>query len=117
MLPRCDVTFVSTYDQAVAALQRNQYSGVVIAMCFDESRMFELLKHVRATYPGTSVICIESPRSRILSKVVHAAAAMAVAFLGAQTFFDPADDHVKQKDPMPFERSTGNGSTDDHLKR
>ena len=116
-LPRCDVTFVSTYDQAVAALQENQYQGVVIAMRFDGSRMFDLLEYVRATYPETPVMCIQIEESRRLSKVVQAAAAMAVVFLGGQAFFDGMDDQVKHKDPKPFERSVDADSDNDDLKR
>jgi len=117
MLPRCEITFVSTYDQAVAALKHNQYGSVVITMRFDESRMFSLLEHIRATYPETPVTCVRTGPSKILSKVIHAAAAMAVGLMGAQAFFDLKDEGVRQKDPMPIERSVRSDSAENDPRR
>ena len=117
MLPDCELTFVSTYGEAVAALQNKRHDGVVIGMRFDESRMLDLLRHVRRTHPETPVVCIQTTKSNVLSNAVRAATAMVVGLLGAQAMFDQKVDTLKQKDPAPLERKANGNSGDDELRR
>lgn len=79
MLPGCEIAFVTTYEQAIAALEQNRFGGAVIAMSFDQSRMFGLLAHVRTTCPDVPVACVRIRRNGLLGGVIHAGAATAAS--------------------------------------
>jgi PleD family two-component response regulator len=55
-------TFVHTLTDAKRALARDGYDLVIIGVHFDESRMFDLLRQVRADerYQATPVVCVAS---------------------------------------------------------
>src|SRR3954463_16131380 len=55
-------TFVHTLADAKRALARDGYDLIIIGVHFDESRMFDLLRQVRADerYQATPVVCVAS---------------------------------------------------------
>jgi CheY-like chemotaxis protein len=55
-------TFVHTLADAKRALARDYFALIIIGVHFDESRMFDLLRQVRADerYEATPVICVAS---------------------------------------------------------
>jgi PleD family two-component response regulator len=57
-------TFVHTLAEAKRALARGDYDLIIIGVHFDESRMFDLLRQVRADerYRETPVVCVASQR-------------------------------------------------------
>ncbi len=56
------LTFVHTLAEAVRALDRAAYDLIIIGVHFDESRMFDLPRLVRADerYQATPVVCVAS---------------------------------------------------------
>lgn len=56
------VTFVRTLDEAPRTLVREKFALVLIGVHFDDSRMFDLLRHLQANgvRTGYAVICIRS---------------------------------------------------------
>jgi hypothetical protein len=72
------------------ALLRSNADRISLVACgvhFDESRMFDLLRHVRESFPRIPVVCcrvLEMQLSRISIKPI----ALSAANLGAVTFFD-----------------------------
>lgn len=55
-----DVKFVRTLGEAQGALARERFDLVLIGVHFDDSRMFDLLRHLqRSTFP---VVCMRSHR-------------------------------------------------------
>ena len=64
-LPGHDLTFIRTMHEALRALQHDGYTLGVIGLEFDDSRMLELLQHVRSLpkYREVPVVCVyaESP--------------------------------------------------------
>jgi PleD family two-component response regulator len=59
-----ELTFVRTIGEATRALERTGYDLVIIGVHFDESRMFDLLRQIRADerYQATPVVCVASQR-------------------------------------------------------
>src|SRR3954468_11838376 len=59
-----ELTFVRTLGEALRALERNDFDLLVIGVHFDESRMFDLLRQVRADerYRHKPVVCVASQR-------------------------------------------------------
>jgi PleD family two-component response regulator len=57
-------TFVHTLAEAKRALARENYDLIIIGVHFDESRMFDLLRQVRADerYQAAPVVCVASQR-------------------------------------------------------
>jgi len=64
ILKAYELTFVHTLGEAVRALDRLDYDLIIIGVHFDESRMFDLLRHVRAEerYQAKPVVCVASQR-------------------------------------------------------
>lgn len=90
------LTVATTVEQAKSEMQRREFAMIIIAVNFDESRMFELLRLVR-TYEVnqlTPVVCMLTSSSSRLSDVAiegldHAVKAMlANAFLNLNRFPD-----------------------------
>ena len=54
------LTFVGTLDEAVKAMQRQMFDLIVVGVHFDESRMFDLLRHIRVDDNNRAkpVICV-----------------------------------------------------------
>jgi hypothetical protein len=80
---------VHSLFQAKAVLQSNA-EGISLVACgvhFDESRMFDLLRYVRESFPRIPVVC-----SRVLEmqfpQISLESIALSAASLGAVTFFD-----------------------------
>ena len=89
MLSSHDLSFVHTMDEARTILTGRNFDLIVIGVHFDESRMFDLLRHVRwqERHRSTPVVCVlTSDFSR------HAIAAegleIAVKALGGTAYFD-----------------------------
>ena len=59
-----ELTFVRTLREATRALDRDGYDLLIIGVHFDESRMFDLLRQVRADerYRHKPVVCVASQR-------------------------------------------------------
>jgi len=55
-----ELTFVSTLDEAKRTLSGRNFDLIVIGVHFDESRMFDLLRHVRGQerHRATPVVCV-----------------------------------------------------------
>jgi len=55
-----DLSFVDTMDEAKRALTGRNFDLIVISVHFDESRMFDLLRHVRwqERHRATPVVCV-----------------------------------------------------------
>ena len=62
MLNGHDLSFVRTLDEAKATLAGRNFDLIVIGVHFDESRMFDLLRHVRwqERHRATPVVCVLS---------------------------------------------------------
>jgi hypothetical protein len=80
---------VHSLSQAKALLQSNadDISLVACGVHFDESRMFDLLRYVRESFPRIPVVCcrvLEMASARISIQPI----ALSAASLGAVTFFD-----------------------------
>ena len=89
------VTRVHTVEEAERALRANGFELVVIGVAFDESRMFDLLGHIRADASCRSVpvLCVLGSRGRMSDVAVQAIdraakALMANAFVSLEKFAD-----------------------------
>ena len=63
LLPGDELYFVRTLDEAVQALEREDFRLLVISVHFDDSRMFDLLRRVRAEgrHQAIPVLCLREP--------------------------------------------------------
>src|ERR1700704_6252322 len=90
-----ELTFVRTLGEATRALDREDYDLIIIGVHFDESRMFDLLRQVRADerYQAKPVVCVAS--QRFDRPISVEGLAIATRALGANAFIDFArhDDH------------------------
>ena len=91
-LPGHDVLFVRTMREAMLTLRHDGFSLVVIGLHFDESRMFELLTHVRSlsAYDGVPVVCVQGLEFMV-PEPVRKTVDMAVKALGGTAFVDLRD--------------------------
>jgi hypothetical protein len=80
---------VHSLSQAKALLQSNadRISLVVCGVHFDESRMFDLLRYVRESFPRIPFVCCRVLEMQY-SQISIPAIALSAASLGAATFFD-----------------------------
>jgi PleD family two-component response regulator len=55
-----DLSFVGSMDEAKRALNGRNFDLIIIGVHFDESRMFDLLRHVRwqERHRATPVVCV-----------------------------------------------------------
>ena len=89
MLNGHDLTFVRSLDDARSTLAGRNFDLIVIGVHFDESRMFDLLRHVRwqERHRATPVVCVLSA-----DFTRHAIAAegleIAVKALGGTAYLD-----------------------------
>lgn len=86
----CDVTFVATLEEATNVLSR-QYDVMLVAVRFNESRMFDLLRYARENgFTGRmSIICYRSRPGPVTSTTLALQAIkLASHTLGADSFFD-----------------------------
>src|SRR5947207_7536677 len=83
-----DLTFTRTLEQALAFLARRDFDLVIVGVHFDESRMFDLLRHVRSGGRNSHarVVCVlghrfESPAISIEGLEIATRALAADAFV------------------------------------
>jgi DNA-binding response OmpR family regulator len=59
-----DLVFVRTLEQAERAIEGTQFDLVLVSVHFDESRMFDFLRHLQAssTHANCPVVCTRSYR-------------------------------------------------------
>lgn len=64
ILSGCDLVFVRTLEQAERAIEGTQFDLVLVSVHFDESRMFDFLRHLQATgkHGNCPVVCTRSYR-------------------------------------------------------
>ena len=88
-LPGHELVFVRTMREAMTALRHDGFSLVVIGVLFDESRMFELLSHVRSlpAYREAAVVCVQGSEM-MMPEAVMRTVDMAVKALGGTAFVD-----------------------------
>jgi hypothetical protein len=95
----CDVTFVDRMAEAEAALVE-PYDVMLIAVRFDESRMFDLMRYLKAN-PALSrmpVICYRSSRrSLIATPLGRQGVELASRALGASDFLDLVTDRDAER--------------------
>ena len=91
-LPGHELLFVRTMREAMVTLRHDSFSLVVIGVHFDESRMFELLTHVRSlsAYDAVPVVCVQG-LAFIVPEPVRKTVDMAVKALGGTAFVDLRD--------------------------
>jgi DNA-binding response OmpR family regulator len=83
-----ELTFVRTLSAAMRALDANDYDLIVIGVHFDDSRMFDLLRHVRSEQrtSGIPVVCVLSQRFETVVSVQGLE--IAARTLAASAFID-----------------------------
>lgn len=88
-LPGHEIVFVRSMFEAVGALRHDGFQLLVIDLNFDESRMFELLQHVRAQskYQDARVVCVYGDHLNLSEALVHNIN-VAVKALGGEAFLD-----------------------------
>jgi PleD family two-component response regulator len=88
LLKPYELTFVHTLDEATRALDRSDYDLIIIGVHFDESRMFDLLRQIRADerYQAKPVVCVAS--QRFGTPISIESLEVATRVLGAQAFID-----------------------------
>ena len=84
-----EVRIVRTMAEAIEALSDWQPDLVVIGMRFDESRMFELVRHIRSDprHTATPVVCLRV-NAKALAGLKLGSVKLAANELGAQLFLD-----------------------------
>jgi len=91
-LPGHELSFARTMREALRALHRGAFGLVVIELHFDESRMLELLEHVRALerYRNAPVVCVQAIDANLPGSVLKHID-VAVKALGGLAFLDLRD--------------------------
>jgi CheY-like chemotaxis protein len=102
-LPGHDITFVRTMYEAMRALRHDGFQLVVIGLEFDESRMLELLQHVRAlpAYKEVPVVCVHADNLN-LSEAVMKNIDVAVKALGGMGFLNLGHGAIKYQEDCAF---------------
>lgn len=92
-LPGHELVFVRTLAHAMATLRHDGFSLVVIGLHFEESRMFELLTHVRSlsAYDDVPVVCVQGLEF-VVPEPVRKTVDRAVKVLGGTAFVDLRDE-------------------------
>lgn len=86
-----DLTLVDTLAEATQALERGEFSCIVLGVQFDESRMLKLLEHIRSDKRlPTPVVCVVGIKGR-LSAAAIAAFDQAARALEAHAVIDLSD--------------------------
>jgi CheY-like chemotaxis protein len=91
ILAQHDLQFVRTLDNAKQALLAGDFDLIIVGVHFDESRMFDLLRHIRGE-PQTRdmpVVCVLSHRFE--TAVTIQSLEIAAATLAANAFVDYAE--------------------------
>jgi CheY-like chemotaxis protein len=88
ILSGCDLVFVRTLEQAERAVQSTQFDLVLVSVHFDESRMFDFLRHLQASRHGNCpVVCTRSYRF-VSPAISIEGLEIAVKALGCRLFLD-----------------------------
>jgi len=84
-----DLVFVRTLGEAQRALDHQRFALVLVGVHFDDSRMFDLLRHVQAVGgpPGCAVICMRSQHFQSPAITIEGLEIAAKA-LGCNLFLD-----------------------------
>jgi len=112
-LPGHDLVFVRSISEAIATLRHDGFTLVVIGLHFDESRMFELLTHVRslAKYDGVPVVCVQGLEFSIPEPVMKTVD-MPVKALGGTAFVDLRDEALDFRRHCDYlDRVAGEGAS------
>lgn len=80
-----EVVAVQTLAEAQRALARGRFDMVIIAVHFDESRMFDLLRYVQGQ--GTQAVCVRSQQF-VSPAISIEGLEIAAKALGARLFLD-----------------------------
>jgi CheY-like chemotaxis protein len=94
-----DVMFARTIGEAQRLLAQQQFDLVMIGMHFDDSRMFDLVRHVRAGghHAGKPVACVRSHRFISAAAISLEGLEIAARALACNIFLDltkyPDDAH------------------------
>ena len=86
-----ELVMVRTLSQAVSLLDRQQFGMVIVDVHFDESKMFDLLHHIRINRRDAAVpiVCVLGARGTLpMSKVVVEGMNYAVKAMTANAFLD-----------------------------
>ena len=87
-----DVIFVRTMEEAQAMLHARSFDLIAIGTRFDESRMFELLRHAVEMTTGTPIVCFRGILARHPKEtVVVEGLLLGCQALGAASFHDFID--------------------------
>jgi DNA-binding NtrC family response regulator len=89
ILPGHELTFVRTLSAAQRALAAERFALVLVGVHFDDSRMFDLLRHLQAgtRHPGCAVICMRSQHF-VSSAITIEGLEIATKALGCNLFLD-----------------------------
>lgn len=112
-LPGHALVFARTMTEAMATLRHDGFSLVVIGLHFDESRMFELLTHVRslAKYEDVPVVCVQGLEF-VIPEPVMKTVNMAVKVLGGTAFVDLRDEALDFRRHCDYlDRAAGEGAS------
>jgi len=82
-----DVVAVRTLADAQRALARERFDLVIVAVHFDESRMFDLLRHLQASNYKGPVACVRSQHF-VSPAITIEGLEIAAKALGATLFLD-----------------------------
>ena len=91
----CEAKFVDTIAEAQAELAAQRYDVVLIAIRFDESRMFDFLHYLKShpSLGGLPVICYRSAqRALAATELGRLSVELAARALGAHDFVDLVSD-------------------------
>ena len=88
-LSRYEVISVRTFDEAQRALAQDSFKLILIDLQFEESRMVELLEHLRSlrSCQGVPIVCVQGTDRRVSSSI-RLNMSRAVRALGGRAFFD-----------------------------
>jgi CheY-like chemotaxis protein len=91
ILRGCELSFAHSLEQATLAALTREFDLILIDMHFDDSRMFDLLRHLRSDnrLGGTPVICMRTHRFE-WANITGEGLEIAVKALGGQAFIDLA---------------------------
>jgi hypothetical protein len=84
-----ELTFVHTLGDAQRTLGREKFALILIGVHFDDSRMFDLLRHLQANrvHSGCAVICMRSQHFNSPAITIEGLE-IAVKALGCNLFLD-----------------------------
>jgi DNA-binding response OmpR family regulator len=84
-----DLVFVRTLGEAQRILGREKFALVLVGVHFDDSRMFDLLRHLQATgvHVGCAVICMRSQQF-VSHAITIEGLEIAAKALGCNVFLD-----------------------------